>query len=124
MQALVADRTPLNEDRQMVLLATNENSTPGRLVMELGDDVLRAELGEDLSLVDRQDEGRNFRINPVSPDSDNDMVTMVRWALGQRPDILLICALFVLVLIAGTMVPLLRARAARRLNEHGERKKR
>ncbi|MCQ6261945.1 UDP-forming cellulose synthase catalytic subunit [Alcanivorax sp. MM125-6] len=124
VQALFADRTPLNEERQMVLLATNQESTPGRLVAELADDGLRAELGEDLSLVDRQDEARNFRINPVSPDSDNGMITMVRWALGQRPDILLICALFVLVLIAGTMVPLLRARAARRLNEHGERKKR
>ena len=74
--------------------------------------------------MDDKDEIRNFRINPVSPDSDNDLSTMVRWVLGQRPDILLICALFVLVLIAGTMVPLLRARAARRLNEHGERKKR
>ena len=124
VQAVMADHSPLNDQRQMVLLATNQESTPAALAADLADQRVRAELGEDLSLVDDKDEIRNFRINPVSPDSDNDLSTMVRWVLGQRPDILLICALFVLVLIAGTMVPLLRARAARRLNEHGERKKR
>ena len=120
----MADHSPLNDQRQMVLLATNQESTPAALAADLADQRVRAELGEDLSLVDDKDEIRNFRINPVSPDSDNNLTTMVRWVLGQRPDILLICTLFVLVLIAGTMVPLLRARAARRLNEHGERKKR
>lgn len=124
IQGVIADDTPLSEQRQMVLLTSNEASGLAPLVEALDQQQVRALMGEDLSVLDEEDVVRNFRIHPVRPDGHNDWPTMLRWSLGQRPDVLLLCALFVLVLIAGTLVPLLRARAARRLNEHGERKKR
>ena len=124
IQGAIAGNTPLNDQRQMVLLTSNNKADLAPLVREMDQQEVRALMGEDLSLLDEEEVVRNFRIQPVSPDGNSDWPTMLRWALGQRPDVLLVCALFVLVLIAGTLVPLLRARAARRLNEHGERKKR
>ena len=124
VHALVAAHSPLNKDRELIFLTTNQASHLSDLAVELGEQKVRSEVGEDLSLLEDKEAIRNFRIYPVTPSGDNGYMTTVRWVLGQRPDILLICALFVLVLISGTMVPLLRARARRRLNEHGERKKR
>jgi len=115
-RVLMSMPSPLNEDRWQVLVAAEDSARLPAMADALGDSDITSRVRGDFLLLDA-DQPRAFRVNPQRLSGDVNWLTQFRWGFGKRPLLLffLVCVIF--ALLVALLVPLLKWRQARRLDE-------
>tara|TARA_R110001606_G_scaffold111327_1_gene237765 strand:+ start:4621 stop:9048 length:4428 start_codon:yes stop_codon:yes gene_type:complete len=119
--ALVSRPSPLNPDRMLVMMTSQTGGALPVMVGDLRNPQVSAQVRGDLVLLDRDGETSGYQVGPVRLYGDIPWYTALLWELGQRPFLMLAGVLLVLLIVVLTMLPLLRRRAALRLDSWSQK---